>query len=320
MGINAFIADISKPHQRSFRMAMMHFVPTIGRPLGTQLGKLLYEAGGYNCVIGATLVGRAVGFILLVVRLETFKWKPKSTEDTPIKPIKKRHALSPSHIIDSIRTATKPRPNGKRMYLWIYLIVLLSVILPFFGEMTIGFNYVRTRYSWGVDEYSDYRTVTEIIDIVGQSICIPLLGYLQIRDSLLIPFLLSTVVIRDFMKGFADQPWMYYTGSAINIMGGYAFAASRSIISKCVEDHELGKVFALLSSAESLIPIGMSQAYASLWKATSELGAPGVGTVFFLSGFLTSIAVLISICSLFSLKGHSIGELDEEPATFPQYR
>jgi len=52
---------------------------------------------------------------------------------------------------------------------------------------------------------------------------------------------------------------MLYLASAVDLMGGYSFAASRSIISKCVERHELGKVFAILASLESLVPIGMSQ-------------------------------------------------------------
>ena len=327
MGINAFIADISPPHQRSFRMAMMHFVSSVGRPFGTQMGKWLYFEGGYVCVIGATVIGRVLGFAFLVGRLEMFKWRPKKQseegeDDRKNKPQerKKYHALSPMHVVDSIKTACRKRPNGKRFYLWVYLMVMISVVLPFFGEMTIGYNYVMTRYSWGPGEYSDYSSISEIIDIVGQSICIPLLGVLNIRDSLLIPFLLITIIARDFVKAFAKYEWMYYFGSAINIMGGYSFSASRSIVSKCVERDELGKVFALLSSLESLVPIGMSQAYATLWEETSELGAPWVGTVFMVSGALTSVALLLSVFSLISLKGNSISELDEVPAVRPFYR
>ena len=319
MGINAFVSDISKPDQRSFRMAMMIFVSSVGMPIGTQLGSYLFKEGGYICVMGATLVGRVIGFTLLVVRLEMFNWKPKSKEVTAEGPVK-RHLLSPSHVMDSFRTAFKSRSNGKRMYLWMYLIVTVATCLPHFGENTIGFNYVRTRYSWGVQEYSDYRTITDILNIVGQSICIPLLGYLQIRDSLIIPLLLGTIIAKDFIKSFADVPWMYTFASAVGIMQGYTFSAARSIISKCVEENELGKVFALLASSESLVPIAMSQAYASLWKATSELGTPWVGSVFFLSSAIIGISLVISILALLFLKGQSIGELDKEPAKIPQYR
>ena len=321
MGINAFIADISSPEQRSFRMAMMHFVQTVGRPFGTQAGAYLYDKGGYVCVISATLLGRFLSFVFLVVRLEMFNWKSKHLEEKEQKNSRKRHhALSPRHIIDSLKVSFKKRANGQRFYLWIYLLVMLNVILPWYGEEVIGYNYVRTRYNWEVQDYSNYRTVSEIIDIVGQSICIPLLGILSIRDSLIIPFLLSGIIIRDFVKGFGEEPWMYYFGSAINIMGGYSFSACRSIISKCVVDDELGKVFALLSSLESLVPIGMSQAYASLWDATQDLGSPWVGTVFYLSGTLTTLAMVVSILSLLRLNGKAISDLDDTPIRRPKYR
>ena len=323
MGINSFIADISPPHQRSFRMAMMHFVGSVGRPFGTQMGKWLFLEGGYICVIGATVLGRVIGFAFLIIRLEMFNWKPKQnqSEEAQARPQrKKHHALSPVHVLDSFKTACRERPNKKRFYLWVYLLVMIAAVLPFFGESVIGYNYVMTRFSWGPAEYSDYTTVAEIIDIVGQSICIPLLGFLQIRDSVLVPFLLGTIIARDLVKAFAEYGWMYYLGSAINFMGGYAFSASRSIVSKCVEKDELGKVFALLSSLESLVPIGMSQAYASLWAATSDLGDPWVGTAFLVSAALTSVSLVLSIVSLISLRGQSITELDTEPAFKPVFR
>lgn len=331
MGINAFIADISKPEQRSFRMAMIHFVSSLGRPFGTQIGAVLFEQGGYVCVIGATLVGRLVSFGLLIISLEMFKWSPKKKEEESDEPIRKKrhHALSPSHIIDSLKTAVKPRSDGKRFYLWVYLLVMISMVLPWFGESVIGYLYVRKRYDWGVQEYSDFRTVSEVLDIVGQAIFIPVLGVLQIKDSLIIPILLSTVIARDFVKGFAETSWLYYFGSAINVMGGYCFAACRSIVSKCVESHELGKVFALLAALESLVPIGMSQAYASIWALTSVFDSLWVGSVFFLSGAITSISLILSLLSLLSLKGRAISDLgkastssdlDARPIKRPHYR
>ena len=74
----------------------------------------------------------------------------------------------------------KQRPHRKRTYIWIYLMVMLVTILPFFGEVNIGYNYVRTRYNWGVVRYSEYRSITEVMNLVGQAIAIPLFGYLQV--------------------------------------------------------------------------------------------------------------------------------------------
>merc|ERR1711884_828176 len=106
---------------------MMNFASAVGRPFGTQMGKWLFFAGSYVCVIGATVLGRLVGLIFVIIRLETFKMKKpvnnKSEEDQKNKSTnRKYHALSPRHIIDSFKTACKKRENGKRFYMWVYLL------------------------------------------------------------------------------------------------------------------------------------------------------------------------------------------------------
>ena len=96
MGIAAFITEISTPEQRTFRLAMIHFVSSLGSPIGTkvnvpfptktnsdlnvachQIGALLWDAGGeefrYMYIFGAGLAGKLVTLIFLVARLEMFK-------------------------------------------------------------------------------------------------------------------------------------------------------------------------------------------------------------------------------------------------------
>jgi len=326
MGINAFIADISAPDQRSFRLATVHYISSIGYPFGTQLGAYLFHSGGYLCVIGAAVIGRLITLLALVGRLEMYRWRPsrqpadKSQSAASPTALKRHHALSPRHVLDSLRTACKPRENGKRLYIWLYFIVIITIVLPMFGESSIGYNYVRSLYHWQVQEYSNYSTVTEIIAIVIQGICIPLFGYLQIRDAVIIPFLVFGIVARDVLKAFAKESWMYYVATVISTMGGYSFSASRSIISQCVESHEIGKIFALLSSLESLVPLGMSQAYASLWRVTSGLAYPWVGSVFLVSAGVTGIGWLTSIGAAVRLRGSTIADLSNHEVFKPTYR
>jgi len=315
MGIAAFITEISTPEQRTFRLAMIWFVESLGGPIGTMIGAYLWEAGGYLCVFGTSLVGKFLTLVFLVVRLEMFKWKPGAVKEED-RPTKKRNALSPSHIKDSLMTCFKKRDNGKRFYLLCYTAVMLTIVLPFFGEFTISYNYVRTRYDWDVVAYSNYRSICSVIDLVGQAILIPLIGYLEIKDTNIIPVVIATIVTRHIIKGFAFESWMMYLGSAIDLLGSYAFSATRSATSKCVEMHELGKVFALLYSVESLIPIFMTQIYASLWKATSEVPGIGetvwVGSCFFLSAIFTCIALFLSLLAWCKLGGKDISELGQD--------
>ena len=324
MAINAFIADIVPPDKRSFRMAILHVVQTVATPFGTQIGKYLFDVGSYKLLYWITLFGRVVCMILIVIRMETFKFnikpKPEVIPDSP--ELKKIHPLSPLHIIDSFKTALKERTNSKRFYLWVYLIVVIGIVLPLWGETVIGYNYVMTRFDWGFDKYSNYTTITQIIDIVGQIIMLVSLGYLKIRDSVLVPVLLSCIISRDIIKAFAEQGWMYYLAAVVYVACGYIFPATRSLISACVEPHELGKVFALMTAMESLVPLGMSQIYASVWKATSQLGSPWVGSVFMISAALNGVVLMLAILALIRLNGKAVMDLDTSQAglTVNRYR
>ena len=53
--------------------------------------------------------------------------------------------------------------------------------MPFIGEGTVAYNYVRTRFEWEYEEYSEYSSITNAISIVGQAVLIPLIGKKCIR-------------------------------------------------------------------------------------------------------------------------------------------
>jgi fucose permease len=45
IGLNGFIADISTPDQRAFRMGMIHLAQSLGRPLASPVGAYLLREG-----------------------------------------------------------------------------------------------------------------------------------------------------------------------------------------------------------------------------------------------------------------------------------
>ena len=88
------------------------------------------------------------------------------------------------------------------------------------------------------------------------------------------------------IQGFAVQSWMMYLGSGVDLMAQYSFSAIRSIATKCVEMDEVGKMLSLIYSVESIIPMFMTQVYASLWKATSSV--PGIGETLWIGQYRSS--------------------------------
>ena len=125
---------------------------------------------------------------------------------------KQRKLLSLHHVKDSIQTFFKPRPGQNRKFLWVLVAMFLLYITPMFGEGVVSYLYTYTRYHWEVDKYSQYRTVTSIINLFGMTICIPLLNKLSINEAYILVGVFTSSLVRSFIKGMASKSWMYYLG------------------------------------------------------------------------------------------------------------
>jgi hypothetical protein len=179
---------------------------------------------------------------------------------------KDRAAFSIYHVKDSFIAVFRQREGPNRRYILSFIAIAIFTIMPFIGEYSISYNYVRTRYKWGVDEYSTYQSITSASNIVGQAIFIPLVAMLGVNEAWIMTIVFGSTTLRHLIKGLAVEPWMYYFAAMIDIVGSYAMAIMKSMLSTCVAPNELGKVYAFLSALDSLLPIGIAQAYASIWK------------------------------------------------------
>ena len=125
---------------------------------------------------------------------------------------KKRKTFSLLHIWDSFKVVFRRRAGPNRKYIWLMILIHFSTFLPFFGEMTVAFSYVRIRYSWGVDEYSTYSSIVSSSSIVAQAIFMPLMSLLKVNEAWIMIYCFVSLIIRHVVKGFASEPWMYYLG------------------------------------------------------------------------------------------------------------
>ncbi len=308
LAINAFISDISSPENRAFRYGMLHLIEGLGRPLASPLGAYLLRTGGFVCVFSTSLVGIVLGSILCIYRIRAFKWNPPKESHT-----KKRNAFSPLLILDAFRATFRKRLGPNRKYLLLTMVITTLTFMPFMGEGTVSYSYVKVRYNWGVDEYSTYSSVISASNLATQAIVIPFIKYLNINEALVLIIVLTCTLARHLLKALAVESWMYYLGAIIDI-SGYAFAIVRSMLSCCVAPDELGKVFSLLSAVDSMIPIGISKGYAAAYKAYIET-IPGM--VFFISTGISGMAWALAIYIFVSLKGRKMSEVTEKGANAP---
>lgn len=165
--------------------------------------------------------------------------------------------------------------------------------------------------------------------VVGQAIVIPIIAHMKISESLVMIFLYLSFISRYVIKGFAEYSWMYYLGNdyitfiyhvillltalggLVDIIGSYTFSIIKALSVLCVSNTELGKINAVLSALENVLPIVAIQGYSYIWGLTDETYP---GTIFFVSAGICCINLACSIYVHLSLRGKRMAEVTKEGA------
>lgn len=138
------------------------------------------------------------------------------------------------HPKASIVALTKKRPGSRRLYLFLVMIAIAMIISPFSGEGQVQYLFVRTKFGWGVDEFSNYRSFDSAMGIIGDKnidnikslglnysfclisgeiICIPFFAWLKLNESIVFLIVTLSPFLRHLIQGVSMYPWMYYLGS-----------------------------------------------------------------------------------------------------------
>jgi len=295
----SFIADNSTRRQRTIRLGVLNFCWQISKPLSLPLGAWLYDSGGYVCVMGTSLLLYVIASFLGLYKLWGFQEKIGKEGKIPLSKL-----VSPKHVTDSVKTTFQRRPDKKRSYLISMLFVMLMHLMPMFGEMYCQFMYTKRTFQWKVDTYSYYSMVKTIIESIGMATLMPIFHYFNINDNLIILLSFMSAFSAQMFRGFATKSWMMFASAGVDFATSILSAPVRAQITSCVYPHETGKVFAMLASVESLVPIIASTVFTRMYNVTAVLHYPWPGSFYFvgagsiLLGLVVTLYVHISLgCS-----------------------
>jgi hypothetical protein len=225
-----------------------------------------------------------LSFLYMLLRLWNFQEKRKEKESLSVLNI-----IHPRHIKESLSATFKPRPGHKRTYLILMMTVMLLNMMPYIGEGAYQFLYVKRIFSWGVSEYSWYKTTASLVASVAMFLLFPLFHRFKVNDNFIIILSCISQMGGAFVRGMSKEPWMFYLSTIVDFGTSIVSPPIRSQITHCVELHELGKIFAMLASVESLIPILGTNMYTRIYNATRELAYPLPGLPQFQTEFINHI-------------------------------
>ena len=194
------------------------------------------------------------------------------------------------------------------------------------GEQAAEFMYVKRAFQWEVDNLSYYETLRSVASTIGTAISIPVLHHFNTNDNLIILISTLSLISQRLTKWLAKTRDVFLASTAVGALENVFYAPARSQITRCVSSEELGKViyhpfdlsllgllmamtyqkvFATMSSLQSLSPIIATAIYSSVYNATSDLLYPWASSYLLMSACLfimSELQILQTISKYSSLQ------------------
>ena len=257
--------------------------------------------------MGTSLLLSLTAALLGLYKLWGFKERLRQKEKMPFSKL-----VSPRHVIESVNTTFQKRPEKKRFVLVGTMVIMLTHMMAAFGETYCQFMFTKRMFQWKVDTYSYYQMLETVIQTSGMVILFPIFHYFNVNDNLIVMLSCLSGFSAQIFRGFAKEEWMLFASTAVNF-GNHIFSPPiRSQMTRCVHPHETGKIFAMLASVESFVPILASATFTRLYNYTADHQYPWVGSFYFAGAACILIGLTIATSIYCTLGGKQVSSYSDE--------
>ncbi|CAH0551578.1 unnamed protein product [Brassicogethes aeneus] len=261
-GVLSHVTDITSAENRGMRMGIVEATLGIGIFLGNLCSSYIFFAIGYAGVFGI-----AAGISFFTFLLVWF-FIPETLESNENEGYFKGF-FDLSNIKEMLKSTFKERESYTRPIILLSILLLTLYIFVINGDASITFLYLRDKMQWSLKQYTIFSSIGTVIFIVGTVFGIYILHtLLNITESVLVLCGFLSFMNGHLIQGLATKDWHIYGASFAKILGGLVSPMMRSLISKIIPLEEVGKIFAMVVTAESLCGILGSPIYTGIYNKT----------------------------------------------------
>ena len=271
MALHSYISDISSKEERTRRIGMLLAMNFFGFFVGSLLTGALLQVSTFDVIFCAVVAINACCVIIVMTFMR--ESLPELTVDTGTIKTKLRNPFSVQHVRESLDVILRGRENNARYYLWFFFLCVIIHQVCKSGEVDVTLLYTkRSPLDWSKATYG-YLLATDYA-CLGLSVLIilPLLvTYLKPHDLTLVALGIGFKVVRLVVLTFADHTWLVFFSVVIGSPSAMITSGAKSLISKTVEEGEIGKAFSLLSCMETLSNVLGSVIFNNVYAATTAV-------------------------------------------------
>lgn len=316
LGVYSYGTAITQPNERAYRLARMDGMETIATIIGTLLSPVVFKTLGYHGsfgISGAFILLAIVYFVKFVeepikkdsdeksplVRTTTAQRVEQSSFSENILRILKNAAdkiisFAKIAIVIPLTGMKEVLTRDRKMILKVLIVVQFLCFSTYWLTLQIWnllYLYMLLVFDgFSETDYSHFNVAMSVLNTFCLVVIMPILSQkLKIFDAMMIFIMLVCEIISAFVTPFATSVWQFYLAQGLGCIGYCKYAVVRSLISKCIDSSEVGKVFSFLAVLASLAPVAGNPMFRQLYNATLN-SQPGA--IFFLFGAILLCSAL----------------------------
>ncbi|XP_065093769.1 probable peptidoglycan muropeptide transporter SLC46 [Ochlerotatus camptorhynchus] len=264
-GVFCYITDVTSEQNRAVKMTVLEAAIFGGLLLGVLSSSYILRWTNAMTVFGIAAGAIFLGILYIVFYIEE-SIQPDELDNSTNK---LREVFRFELVADLFHTCFKRRPNFDRIIIWLVITALGASIFAMEGTGTVYFLFLRERFDWTVKEYSFYDATVIVFMIIGNLVAMYGVKKLfNLSESMLAAIGFCCYAIDSGIRAIAFEPWHLYLALGVSMMKGIAGPMGRAVIANTAPPNDIGKIFALTTSIESLTPLASAPIYTYVYKQT----------------------------------------------------
>lgn len=319
IGMYSYLADVTSLRSRTTRIGLLDIFLFAGIPSGTFLSAYIFKYFGYYGIFLSVLVIQTLCILYIVVKIKDTRgpssdycYPDSEMDNVPTSTFRRYLSIVDFHqLFDVFRVSFKKREHNFRRVI-IILIFLMLLNVTIFSDGGILYLYARKEFKWDEQQYTKFQTCVIIVSAVGAFIVMPLLSfYWKVHDATIGILATISKVVSLVIMSLAWNGWVLFLGACSGFLSAFAAIVIRSMLSKCVNKSDLGKIYSLLASLEAAVPLFASPLFTIVYTSTLET-FPGAVFLVQAAIFVVSGIGFSYVYFLLTRSGQDFAELVEE--------
>ena len=275
MAVHSYATDVSKEGERTNRLSALLAMNFFGLFIGSLMAGASVNFMSISTIFLIVMVINIINIILILFVLKESNSDirtPARVNDSAMKTL-----FNFANIRDSISVLCKKRNHNRRSYIMFFFSTLIINQMCKSGEIDVTLLFVQGYpLNWSKSMYG-YLLATDYACLgIGLCVLSPILSdVFKVNDANLVIIGIMFKIMRLVFVACSNESWMVFTSVIIGAVSGMIVAGSKSYLSKNVHENEVGKLFALVSCAETTANLLGVIMFTSMYSLTFEI-LPGM--------------------------------------------